>query len=387
MVIASVDNFINIKGIFYCKPYSYMSLSQYWDLDANVKLLGIEVFNVEIPLGWIAIPENIIFYPINGIDQINFVRRKEIKKDIWEFIKNEKLVYLRMPDYRILEIYKLIKGKINFFCEYHGDWGESLLTQKLNRKGLKNKFKCYLANYRAKVADRYIEEIGANSRANISIGPALINKYKLDRKPFLVTTNHIVKKSMIEERNRFDLNSGIINILFVGELQHRKGLHYLLSALKCSKENLKMKFTLKIVGAGYLEKELRDIVKEYHLQEEVDFKGAIYDRNELNKEYRNADLFILPSIAGEGVPRVLQEAQSFGCPIIATNIGSTYWQLKNESGILIEPRNSKAIVNSIKMVYEKGKRKSLSLNATRNAYEFTYENQREGIKYFLHKNL
>ncbi len=383
MVIASADNFINISGTYYCKPYAHISLSQYWDIFKDVKLLGSEIFGSEVPFGWVSIPSTIVFCSINQINSYNPFIKNKIKKRVWEFIKNENLVYLRMPDYKVLEIYKLVKQRISYFCEFHGDWGESLLSEKYNRNGLKNILKFCFANYRAKRADNYFLEIGKNSIANIAIGPALISKFNLDDRPFLATTNHIVKMDMINPKDKFELKSGVLHILFVGELQYRKGLEYLLIALKDIKSLKLLKFKLTIVGEGYLKEKLKTLVHDYNLDDDVVFKGVIFDRSILGEEYSNADVFVLPSIAGEGVPRVLQEAQSFGCPIIATDIGSTYWQLQNSSGILIKSSSSAAIFDALIKVSDIEERKVLSINSIINAKKFAYEIQRDGIQNFV----
>jgi glycosyltransferase involved in cell wall biosynthesis len=387
MLIVSVDHFIYINGQYFCKPYSFLSLSQYWDNFNRIKLLGHQIIGSSIPEGWIAIPKEISFYPINGINNFNLIERKKTKNKIWDFIKDEKIAYIRMPDFRVLEIYKLIKNKIPYFCEFHGDWEESLLAQKLNKEGFKNRIKGYLSKYRAKKAGEFYREIGRGAVANISIGPKLIEKYNLDIKPSLATANHIMKEDMIKGRESFDLKDNILRLLFVGELQHRKGLYYLIHALAKLKNEYSDNFTLSIVGVGYLDSELKQMVKDLGLSKNISFKGAIYDRNILGKEYEDSNVFILPSIAGEGVPRVLQEAQAYGCAIIATDIGSTYWQLQNNSGILIKPNNIKDIVDAIKIMFNSEDRKEYSQNASTNALSFTYEKQKYGIKQFLETNL
>ncbi len=387
MLIVSVDQFININGKYYCKPYSLLSLSQYWDVFQKVKLLGYEIRGTIVPDGWVLVPDKITFYPINGINSSNLFNKRKTKKRIWNFIKDEKIAYIRMPDFRVLEVYKLIRHKIPYFCEFHGDWEEALLAQKLNTNGLKNKIKALVANNRAQKAVNYYKEIGQNALINISIGPKLIEKYNLNIKPSLATANHIIKKDMIIERDNFILKNKILNLLFVGELQHRKGLDYLIQALSQLQKEKNSKFHLNIVGVGYLDNELQSMAEENNLQDKISFKGGIYDRELLAQEYKNADVFILPSIAGEGVPRVLQEAQAFGCAIIATDIGSTYWQLQNDSGILIEPNSISSLFDAITIMFDDEIRKKLSLNSSKNAFEFTYEKQKENIAKFLNTYL
>jgi glycosyltransferase involved in cell wall biosynthesis len=91
-------------------------------------------------------------------------------------------------------------------------------------------------------------------------------------------------------------------------------------------------------------------------------------------------------VAGEGVPRVIHEAQSQGCPVIATDIGSTRWQLDGEAGIVIPPANTNALrENMLRVIDEEELRRKLSLNGFRRALEFTYEKQRQKIEGFVRK--
>ena len=59
------------------------------------------------------------------------------------------------------------------------------------------------------------------------------------------------------------------------------------------------------------------------------------------------DLYVLPSI-WEGLPMVVIEAMAAKCPILATNVGGNGQAIVNgESGILIEPKNARALTDAI----------------------------------------
>ncbi len=110
---------------------------------------------------------------------------------------------------------------------------------------------------------------------------------------------------------------GKINILFVGRIEERKGLIFLLKAYKI----LTQKFSnlrLIIVGKGPLKKELKDWVQREKLKEVI-FEGKISDKI-LPHYYSTCDIFCSPAIFGESFGMVLIEALSCGKPVVAFKI-------------------------------------------------------------------
>lgn len=71
------------------------------------------------------------------------------------------------------------------------------------------------------------------------------------------------------------------------------------------------------------------------------------DRNQMNKYYSIADLFILPTIA-DNFPLTILEAISHKLPVIATNAGGIPEMIiSGETGLLCPSRNSKALAEKI----------------------------------------
>ena len=80
-------------------------------------------------------------------------------------------------------------------------------------------------------------------------------------------------------------------------------------------------FTGKIVFAGLAEDrayygKLKQFVRKNGLQDKVEFLGHV---EEMEKEYRKADLVLLPSFA-EGTPNIVLEAYAYGRPVIVSDI-------------------------------------------------------------------
>jgi glycosyltransferase involved in cell wall biosynthesis len=104
------------------------------------------------------------------------------------------------------------------------------------------------------------------------------------------------------------------NVLFVGRLEEAKGVHVLLEAWR----RAGVRGRLRIVGSGPLSEQLRSAARDL---EDVDFLGALAP-TDLQREYQDAGLVVIPSVWYEGQPRVLVEAWSHGRPVLASERGS-----------------------------------------------------------------
>lgn len=110
----------------------------------------------------------------------------------------------------------------------------------------------------------------------------------------------------------------VVRCLSIGRLIPRKGFQFLIQALPQVLDRTKHKFELEIVGDGPYEAELTRIAKRLNVNSYIHFTGAV-EYPELPQKYREADIFILPSLA-EGMPLVVLEAMGTGLPIIASRV-------------------------------------------------------------------
>ncbi len=105
----------------------------------------------------------------------------------------------------------------------------------------------------------------------------------------------------------------IINLLFVGRLVNRKGLMYLLKAIKktASKyQNIK----LTVIGDGPEKLKSEKYVKNNKLKSYVDFKGEILGKKRIIY-YKKADIFCAP-YTDEAFGITILEALSSGVPVV-----------------------------------------------------------------------
>lgn len=149
-----------------------------------------------------------------------------------------------------------------------------------------------------------------------------------------------------------------VNLLVLASLVPQKGHLFLLKSLNQLVIKGFNKFHLRIIGTGEMELELKRFVKTKVLSDYVTFVGPLkYASTEMMNEYKNADIFIHPSVIAknndkEGIPGTLVEAMSSGIPIISTyHAGIPYIIENNKTGILVKEWDieelEKEIVNLI----------------------------------------
>ncbi len=156
-----------------------------------------------------------------------------------------------------------------------------------------------------------------------------------------------------------------ITFIFVGSICVRKGAHLLLEYWVKAKPNAK----LKLVGT--IEKAIEPLVSKYLVHENIEH---VPFTNDLSTIYKNADVFILPSLE-EGSPLVMYMALGAGLPVIVSPMASGGVIVDNEDGFVIEPHDADKWIESIKLMAENLEtRKKLSANSKLKASEYTWDN-------------
>lgn len=156
---------------------------------------------------------------------------------------------------------------------------------------------------------------------------------------------------------RYDTCNGkYIMLLYVGKLLKGKGLSVILDAMKMlcdQKSDYFNRLRLAVVGSGADERKLRQYAEDLKLEHVVAFKGYVDDPEILSEIYGSADIFIMPSIDSEGLPRVIEEAQMHGLPVISSHNGGVPLTYKDRKDILIVPRaDVTAMAEAIKEIVE-----------------------------------
>ncbi len=134
---------------------------------------------------------------------------------------------------------------------------------------------------------------------------------------------------------------GPLRALFTGRLVRQKRVPFLLEAVR------DLPVSVDLVGAGPDEEALREQAVALGIQDRVRFLGWA-SREEMPQRYRDADVFVFPSVE-EGMPNVVLEAMASGLPIIATDIYGHRGLVKDgDNGFLVPVEDSKAIAGALR---------------------------------------
>jgi glycosyltransferase involved in cell wall biosynthesis len=137
-------------------------------------------------------------------------------------------------------------------------------------------------------------------------------------------------------------------ILYVGRLEQRKGLIFLLQAFAL----LSKEITCSLIIAGDGDQaRYKKIAESFGVKDKVIFTGHL-DEASLKRLYVACTVFVLPSLL-EGFGLTLLEAMSSAKPVVATNVGGIPEIIKNDvHGKLVEPKNPEQLCAALRFYIE-----------------------------------
>ncbi|MEM2192154.1 MAG: glycosyltransferase family 4 protein [Candidatus Hadarchaeales archaeon] len=162
-------------------------------------------------------------------------------------------------------------------------------------------------------------------------------------------------------------------ILFVGLLDERKGVMYLLQAFKRVKKKIK-DLKLVMIGKGPLHKKIVKFAKENGLENEIFLLGSVRNE-EMPNYFRSALLTVIPSITtkkwAEQVGMANIQSMACGVPVVSTFSGAIPEYVKNgKTGILVPEKDAESLAEAIvKLLEDERLRKKLGKNARKYAIE------------------
>lgn len=137
-------------------------------------------------------------------------------------------------------------------------------------------------------------------------------------------------------------------ILYVGRLEKRKGVKYLLKAYAL----LAKKYShasLIIAGDGPDRQKLEELAKNWKLKN-VKFLGFVSEKQKLNL-FKKADVFSSPALYGESFGIVLLEAMATGTALVVGNNSGYSGVLKDRGALsLINPKDSVQFARKLELL-------------------------------------
>jgi phosphatidylinositol alpha-mannosyltransferase len=177
-------------------------------------------------------------------------------------------------------------------------------------------------------------------------------------KPMLIVPNGAPNEFFTKAEPLPAFDDGRPTILFVGRMEPRKGLVYLVRAF------LRLKPAhpaLRLVVVGKDNRNLQEKAMAMvppRLRPDLLFVGSV-PQEDLASYYASADVFCAPSLGGESFGIVLVEAMASGVPVVCSDIGG-YRDLVRDGteGLLVPPRDPAALAAALGMLLDNPARRA-----------------------------
>lgn len=183
----------------------------------------------------------------------------------------------------------------------------------------------------------------------------LANEFKMNleqlgiQAPIYLTTTKVNDKLLIGVPDIKEF-SKIRNLLFLARVEKAKGILITIEAF-VSLQKKYPDLSLRVVGSGNMLEAAKDLVSEREINN-ITFTGPLHGED-LKSEYSNADVYILPTTHGEGMPTSVLEAMAFGLPVITRPVGGLKDFFENEKmGYMIESLEPENYALSIELLIQ-----------------------------------
>jgi glycosyltransferase involved in cell wall biosynthesis len=215
-------------------------------------------------------------------------------------------------------------------------------------------------------------------------------KYVLSHIPDIITVSSDLKRliSHVSKSEIYVVHNGVSienvknmpkyefggNVLFcIGMLEEWKGFDIIIEAISEIKKEIPLVHLL-IAGSGREEQNLKKLVTELNLEQNVRFLGFVSGREKYSF-YKSSDIFILPS-RHDSFPIVILEAMACGKPIVASNVGAiSEIVINGENGFLFEPENINDLTKkTIMLLNDKNLREKMGRLGENTISNFSWEN-------------
>ena len=177
-------------------------------------------------------------------------------------------------------------------------------------------------------------------------------------------------------RREFGLEPDDRVVAFVGRIVRHKGILELIEAMSLVREKLPSAKLLVIGENSFPDVATRRVVEPL-IQKAVGSNGLLDTirftgfRDDVPRLLRAADLMVLPSRGGEGMPRSIIEAMSTGLPVVATDVrGSREEVVHGETGLLVPPRDPQCLAAAIlELLSDSDKAREMGMRGRQRALE------------------
>lgn len=198
--------------------------------------------------------------------------------------------------------------------------------------------------------------------------------------------NPCLTKSDLELGNKIRQNKsidGLLSLCYVGRIETPKGVGRIIEAISSlSPDEKKRIAVVHLVGDGV---EL-GFFKKLSNMSGVAFKFHGYlSRTEVFEIYKQCQVFMMPTTASEGFPKVIAEAMNLGCLPIVSNISAISQYVGHKNGVILKDTTKPSILDALRYVFQLDQKGYLDLIKGRSFIleNFTFDYYNSKIKCLL----
>ena len=310
-----------------------------------------------------------VSFSIERVGGIKLLRKYRKAQLINEFIKGNKIEGIIADHWKSLELLKTVKKKI---CLIHGKEINHEKGTSLNKRVLEvlNNVETIVAN--SEYTKNLAIQLGVQQDKIIVINPGVDQVQELNKKTLDKVENLLKHKSPV--------------LITVSRFDKRKNHEKVIMALRNLKQ-IYPSITYVCIGYGDEEQNIKKLVKELNLEEQVMFFKDI--SNELkNSLLAKSNIFVMPSIihkkSVEGFGIAYIEAAQYGIPSIGGIDGGASDAINHKKdGLICDGNNLDAIYSSINSMLENNKYLEYGKAAKENADKFKWDKIIEEYKKIL----
>lgn len=346
-----------LYSAYTCNPYKGSESGLGWNWAYCNALLGHEVWCLTRTFEKQFIEEKLKEIPALKLNFIYIELPLHIKK-LHRYLPGVYLKYL-LWQHAAYKVAKQKHDEINFDLIHHTAWGSFQLGTELWKLDAPLIFgpvgggQVAPPEFKSYFHEHWRSEVNRNRMSNLLLKLNPNTKKMAKKAALILSTNDettALTKKTGAQRVEFFLDTGlpadfypptcpkrdsldVMRILWVGRLFARKGLPLVLEAL--SKVKPHVKFKLTIVGDGPMAKYVPDWIKDFQLEDKVDWKGRV-PWTTVKNAYLHHDVFMFCSLR-DSVAVQLLEAMAYGLPVITLNQHGAKKVVQDNAGIKIEP--------------------------------------------------
>lgn len=209
----------------------------------------------------------------------------------------------------------------------------------------------------------------------------------IDKFDLIIAISEVISQNFNKKYNKQEITEVIHNMVYMPQYQKQKKEHYdfeIVSVGRLAKvkgydriinvinrlnqEGYFKNSVLKIVGNGPEEKNLKAMVKNYNLNNKVNFYG---EKKDPWTYLQNGDLFIMSSYF-EAYPLTIIEAQLMNIPVLTTNYSSSQVMLDKKYGCIVENNEEEIYLKLKNLIINKEQ----LLMYKKNLQNYNYDNEK-----------